>query len=169
MLHNRPRFIYRCAPNLRNRLAPNVLNPPKKVGTFLDVTGFYYCKKGKACKLMRNNARKVLNFTSFSTGSEYKIKKFITCKLTHVTYHIICPCELQYVGCTKINLCTRINEHLNSIKNGFPKHSLSNHFRTDHSKDSSMTTFFGIDKIDTNWRGGNMTQKISKKLNRMDL
>lgn len=25
-----------------------------------------------------------------------------------------------------------------------------------------MTTFFGIDKIDTNWRGGNMTQKISK-------
>lgn len=136
-------------------------NPPRKAGTFLDLTGFFYCKKCKACKLTRNNASKVVNFTSFSTGSEYKIEKFITCKFTHVTYLIICPCGLQYVGRTKRNLCTRINEHLNNIKNWFLKHSLSNHFRIYH-KDHSVAKFFGIDRLDVDWRGGDMTQRISK-------
>lgn len=99
---------------------------------------------------------------SFSTGKEYRIDKFILCKSTHVRCLIICPCGLQYVGHTKRNLCTRINEHLTNIKNGFQKHSLSNHFRIHHNRDPSLARFFGIDRLDGDWRGENMVQRISK-------
>lgn len=50
----------------------------------------------------------------------------------------------------------------NNIKKAFHKHSLSNHFRVHHNKDPSLATFFGIDNVEHHWRGGNMTQRLSR-------
>lgn len=162
LIPKRSQFIYRRAPNLRNKLAPNIHDSPKKKITFLDQTGFFYCRRCKACKTTRKNIRKIDQFKFFRTGREYSIKKLITCKSTHITYVVACPCGLQYIGWTTRFLSIRINEHFNNIKKGFPKHSLSNHFRMYHNRDPSLATFFGIDRVEPHWREGNMTQGISK-------
>lgn len=125
-LPKRPTFIYCRVPILRNRISPNVYNTPKKICTFLDTMGFYHCKN---CRTTKGKNKKIETMKSFSTVKQFKIDKFISCDSTHVTYLISCPCGLQYVGRTTRKLGIRINEHLNNIKNGFPKHSLSNHFR----------------------------------------
>lgn len=127
-------FIYQKTPSLRIIISPNVHNPPKKLHTFFDTTGFYRCKRCKACKTMNICSRKVNT----------------------------CPCGLQYVGRTTRKLGNRINKHLNNIKNGFPKHSPSNHFRIYHNRDPRLASFCGIDRVEPHWRGANMKQKISK-------
>lgn len=71
-LSKHPTFIYWKAPSLRNRISPNVHNPPKKLRTFLDTTGFYHCKRCKACRTTRIYSRKVNTFRSNSTGKEYQ-------------------------------------------------------------------------------------------------
>lgn len=41
VLPNKPQFIYTKPPTLRMRLAPNVVDPPKKTCTFLDRVVFF--------------------------------------------------------------------------------------------------------------------------------
>lgn len=41
LLTKQPTFIYHRAPILRNRISPNIYNPPKRVSTFLDSTVFF--------------------------------------------------------------------------------------------------------------------------------
>ena len=96
------------------------------------------------------------------TGESFKIKPLITCGSDHVTYVIECPCNLQYVGRTTRQLKIRINEHLKNIKNSFPNHSVSKHFASHHASDPSPCTFYGIDKIDRNWRGTHMLRSVSQ-------
>lgn len=100
IIPSHPQFIYCRVPNLRNRLALNIHDPPMlHFWTRLAAT----IVESKACKTTRNNKRKIDKFKSLHMGREYTIKKFITCKTTHVTYLITCPCGLQYVGCTTRN------------------------------------------------------------------
>lgn len=42
ILPNKPKFTYRRAPGLRNKIAPNIPDPPKKISTFLDRTGYHF-------------------------------------------------------------------------------------------------------------------------------
>lgn len=106
-LPKQPTFIYRRAPTLRYKISPNIYNPPKKLRTFLDTTGFYYCKWCKACRTTTFKNRKT--FQSHSTGKQFNIDKFIFCDSTHVTYLISCPCGLQYMGRMFRKLGIRIN------------------------------------------------------------
>lgn len=65
VLPPKPQFIYRRAPGLRNRFAPNLPDPPKVLSTFLDREGFHYCtvqtvqnhkkNKKKNCKFSISN------------------------------------------------------------------------------------------------------------------
>lgn len=73
-----------------------------------------------------------------------------------------CPCGLQYVGRTKRPLQVRLNEHINNIRKGFTKHSVSKHYLTVHNKDSSNTIFLGIDKYRPHWRGSCLIRSISR-------
>ena len=119
-------------------------------------------KKCKACNTVKIKNRKQTSFKSHTTSKEYQIKKLITCATTHVTYLITCPCGLQYVGRTTRKLSIRIGEHLNNIKKGFKKHSLSMHFRIYHNRDPTLAQFCGIDTVESHWRGGNRKIAISK-------
>lgn len=51
ILSRKPSFIYRKALGLRNMIAKNVVDPPKKRNrTFLDTIGFYRCGRCKSCR-----------------------------------------------------------------------------------------------------------------------
>lgn len=146
LLPKGPRFIYRRAPNIRNRLVHNVVNPLRKTDLFPELKGFFRCRKCLPCRESRPQEKRKNSFISTSTGKEYKINQLITCTSTHVTYVIECPCRYQYVGRTTRPLWVRIREHINNIKKGYPRHSLSRHFKEAHRKDPGVMTFYGIDR-----------------------
>lgn len=143
----KPQFIYKRAPGLRNRIALNVPYPPKSLSTFLDREGFHYCTRCKACRTSKRTKRKIESFQSVVTKHNFKIKSLITCDSENVTYVLEHPCPKKYVGRTTRKLRVRINEHIANITNGFPKHSVSNHFSLFHNQDLTLLTFYGINKV----------------------
>lgn len=75
-----------------NMLAKNVILPSKRPPTFLDHTGFFECKRCKACRITRDKTREAASFPSVVMGEEYEICQFITCDKIYVTYLLMCPC-----------------------------------------------------------------------------
>lgn len=162
ILPRKPKFVYRRAPNLRNFLVHNAVDPPKQVKISTDLKGFYKCRRCLACRVSKPQPRKRATFKSTVDHKQYKIRKLITCQSTHVTYIIECPCHLQYVGRTTRPLAVRIREHINNIKKGFPKHHLSRHFDKVHQRDPTGLVFYGIDHVEDHWRGNNKLTLISQ-------
>lgn len=108
--------------------------------------------------------KRIETFTG-TDGKEYKIKDFIMCSTKFVTYLLICPCGLKYVGRTTRCLYKRINKHVYNISIGYKNHSVSKHFRMAHKRDPSKLQFYGfygIDRVKPHWRGDNMQIKVSK-------
>lgn len=129
LLPNNPSFIYLRAPGLRTNLVQNIPDPPKQGITLFDYKGFYHCGKCGPCRNTRPAPRKRSTLVFHQTHRQYPIKNFITCGTKNVTYAMECTCGYQYVGRTSRTLTKRISEHITNIRNGFPKHSVSNHFR----------------------------------------
>lgn len=136
ILPEKPRFTYRRAPTLRDRLARNVLDPPtKKNFSFFEGKGYYPCKKCYTCRHTKESKKKKLSFTSTVTTKEHPIEDFISCRTGGVVYLLECPCWIQYIGRTKRELWRRLREHVQNIKKGFVKHSLSRHYAEFHNED----------------------------------
>lgn len=76
---------------------------------------FFSCGRYVMCKTSKHRVRKTMDFTSHASGESFKINKFTTCGMTHVTYLLSCPCGLQYVGRTTRALGVRLREHVNRI------------------------------------------------------
>lgn len=143
-------------------IAKNLVDPPKiSKKTFLDTIGFYKCERCKSCRTTADKKKEKQLFVG-SNGKEYRIDKFISCNTRYVVYFLVCPCGLVYVGRTTRCLYKRINEHVTNIKNGFRKHSVSNHFRTHHQQNPALLKFYGIDKVLPHWRGGDMRTSVSQ-------
>ena len=161
-----PRFIYRKAPSLRDVVAPGVIDPPppfKENRIFNFLSGFYACGRCQSCKQCKFNIKKRKEFTSFSTKKSYTIKNLITCNTEGVIYMLECDCGLQYIGRTSRSLAVRVGEHVNNIKNGFRYHSVSRHFKQYHNKNPKCLKFWGLEKVNRHWRGGNYTRHISQR------
>lgn len=163
ILPAKPQMVYKGAPSLRGRVAPNILDPPPiKRGFFEYMTGFYQCRKCRICSLSGCMHRRTHKFISTSTSVEFEIKSFITCSTERVVYLLQCPCGLQYVGRTKRPLSVRLNEHVTNILAGFPKHPVSRHYLETHNRDPRKTIFLGIDRYTIPWRGGSLLRGISR-------
>lgn len=163
ILPERPKFTYRRAPTLRDNLAKNVLDPPpKKTFSFFEGKGYYPCKKCYACRHTKEPKKKKSSFTSTVTNKDYDIEDFITCKTEGVVYLMECPCKIQYIGRTKRELWKRLREHVQNIKKGFDKHSLSRHYAKYHKKDPSSLKICAIEKYKPHWRGDNKIIRISQ-------
>ena len=117
ILPERPKFIYKRAPTLRDQLVKSVVDPPKKQFTFFTGKGFYPCKRCYACTHTKKPNQKVLSFKSNSNGIEYEINEFIGCNTEGAVYALECSCGLQYIGRTKRLLRIRIKEHVVNIQN----------------------------------------------------
>lgn len=165
VLPDRPLFIYKRAPSLRDRLAPGVIDPPvypvNRMLGFLN--GFYACGHCPACKQARNNVKKRKEFVAFATGKNYKIKDLITCNTAGVVYMLQCECGYQYVGRTSRPLHVRVGEHVNNIKRGLRTHNVSKHFRLFHNRSPAGLKFWGIEKVTKHWRGGNFIRQLSRR------
>ena len=130
---------------------------------FWDRAGFTACRRCKSCRQVSTHLRGLTRFTSTANGKEIEIKECIACKTTHVVYALECPCGLMYIGRTKRTLTKRVSEHIYNITIGYKDHSVSLHFRDKHEKNPTGLKFWGIDRIDRNWRGANMVREISKR------
>lgn len=165
VLPEKPKFIYKRAPTIRDKVVKNVIEPPpRNLFTFFSGTGFYPCKHCYAC----NHAQKQrkTDFQATTTGQTFTIKDFIGCNTEGVIYVLQCTCKLQYVGRTKRALKTRVKEHIRNIIKGYPKHSVSKHFLNTHNKDPSQLQFWGIEKYKKSWRGEHKIRTISQKESR---
>lgn len=80
--------------------------------------------------------------------------------MRYVVYLLTCPFGLNYVGRATRCFYKRINEHINNIKQGHKQHSVLNHFRIYHNKNSVLLKFYGIDKVLPHWKGGDMRTQV---------
>lgn len=124
-LPTNPQVVFRCVPSLRDNVAPNVVDPTKKLAFFQNLIGYHQCQKCQVCSLNRNRIRKTEVFVSTSTSVEHRIESFITCSTTGVVYLLQCLRGFQYVGRTKHTMQIRLGEHIANIRYGFKYHSVS--------------------------------------------
>lgn len=80
---DKPQFIYTKPCTLWLKLAHNSINPPRKVFTILDHTGFFSCGKCVICKTSMFRRRKTTHFESYSQERSFEFKKCFTCGTTH--------------------------------------------------------------------------------------
>lgn len=164
VLPDKPKFVFKRAPNLRDRLIHNVVDPPPpKPKMFLDLEGFYSCGRCYSCSRIPDNARRLKEFSNPRNGLSYKIRDFISCDTVGVVYALKCPCNLVYVGRTTRALKKRMEEHGRHIRNGSEKHNLYVHFKRIHNQSTAGIKFWGIEAPKRHWRGSNFIREISKR------
>lgn len=154
--------IFRGAPSIKGQIAPNVIDPPKKISFFHNMQGFYPCRRCTVCKWNVCQARKMDTFNSTTTGKIYNMKQFATCKTPYIVYLITCPCKKQYIGRTIRNFTTRVKEHITAIKKGKTNHSVSKHYASHHDRNPAGTTFQVIDRFIPHWRGESSIRGVSR-------
>ena len=159
---DKPVVLFRGAPSLRHKLAPNVINPPNVISFFQTMKGFFPCRKCNICKVNQFQGRRIESFQSTQTLKSYPIDSFITCSSDHVIYLIQCPCTKQYIGRTKREVHVRLEEHVGNIRRGYPKHNLSKHYDICHKRNLEGTLFVPIVKLQPHWRGINKVRSISR-------
>lgn len=152
VLPDRPKFIYRRAPTLRDQLVKSVIDPPKKQFTLFTGKGFYPCKRCYACTHTKSN----------SNGTKYDINEFIGCNTDRAVYALECSCGLQYIGRAKRLFRIRIKGHVQNIQNGFDKPSVSRHFAKYHNKNPTPLKLWGIVPYSRPWRGGHKVRTLKK-------
>lgn len=149
-----PQVIFKGILSLRDRIAPNIVDPPtKRLSFFQNLSGYHQCRRCQVCTLNKSKTRRTESFISTSTSREHKIEPFVTCSSTGVVYLLQCPCGLQYIGRTKRSMQVHLGEHIANIKISFKYHSVSKHYDMFHNLNPANTLFMVIDKYSAHWRG----------------
>lgn len=134
--HIPPLMSYRRSSNLKDRLVKTCTpGPTRGQQRFIGKpkVGCFPCLNCISCPLMSKGD----TFTHPHTAEQYKIKQYLTCTTDWVVYVLWCPCGLLYVGETKNEFKTRLNNHRYSIRKArndlpVPKHfSESKHTERD--------------------------------------
>lgn len=130
-LPEQPAVIHKDEPALQHKVAPNVIDPPKKL--FQKVSFSVYERllprhKCNICQINSFRGRCCLSFQSTQRKITYDINTFITRTLKYIIYMISCPYVKQYIGRTKCELQARLPEHVANNKQGFMSHNLSGHY-----------------------------------------
>ena len=162
VLPERARVIFRGAPTLQSKIAPNIINPPTRPSFFFQLVGYHPCKKCTVCKYNISSRSKNLEFRSTVTGKTYPIKHFCTCSTKYVVYLITCPCGQQYVGRTIRKFSVRVAEHIALILAGDIHHTVPRHYKKHHAQNPNGTQFLIIDQFVSPWRGSPKTRGVSQ-------
>lgn len=147
-LSEKPRIVYKRAPNLSDKLVHNIVKPPPpKPKMFWDINVFYDCGRCYSCIRVPNNIKKVKSFVNPQSNQTHAIEDFISCDTVGVVYAVKFPWNIIYVGRTIRVLKDRMEEHVRNIRKGFDKHFLSIHFRDVHNKSTVGMQFWGIEAL----------------------
>lgn len=161
ILPQKPQFIYKRAPNLRQDIVKNAVDQP--TSTLKKEGGFSRCGRCVGCKTTGGLKPPTRSFISTTTNHTYTCKFEGSCATQGVIYLLQCPCNLQYVGKTKRAFKVRLGEHIRNIKNGLPTHSVSDHFLKHHNRDPTKLWYSIIDVVRLNWRGGNPDRQLAQR------
>ena len=161
-LPNRAGIIFRGARSVQSDIAPNTIDPPKKISFFPEANGYYPCRSCNVCVANTIVRRKIDSFSSTVTGRIYTMKQFTTCFTSFIVYLITCPCKSQYIGRTIRNFSIRVNEHIAKIRKGCPKHTVSRHYLEHHNSDPKGSLFQVIDRFVPHWRGDSRLRGVSR-------
>lgn len=161
VLPDRAKIIFRGAPTLRSKIAPNIINPPIRQPFFHEMEGFYSCRKCTVCQHNSGIGRKTVSFTSTVTQKWYPVKQFCTCTTSYIVYLITCHSGKQYVGRTICFFAIRVAEHIALIRSGGTKHTVPRHYKLNHNRVIEGSQFVVIDKYIPPWRGGARTRGVS--------
>ena len=154
---NPPRFIFRRAGNIRDRLVhSDMSNPPQTTWLSNPPLGFYKCGNCAQC----SNSTNTKEFSHPRTGKKYSISSFINCNSTHVVYLLKCPCGLAYIGQTKRQLKLRISEHKTAIRTQNITYAMARHYKQANHGSPASLRFWGIEKITPPPRGGDIINKL---------
>ncbi|XP_063796437.1 uncharacterized protein LOC134958036 [Pseudophryne corroboree] len=156
---DRPTFIYRKAPSLKDKLVRSAIDENTRAST--RTKGFHRCGQCLMCRTVKSKSSKITEFTV--NNDTYRINDFITCQSKNIIYGIECACGLLYVGRTSRNLKTHLAEHVYNIRKGLETHSLSAHFKTHHEKrECFIKRFWGIEQVKPTWRTKDLERRLAK-------
>ncbi|CAJ0944899.1 unnamed protein product [Ranitomeya imitator] len=166
-LPSRPTITTRRSRNLRDLLVHSHYVGNTKT-TFLDQyprkLGCTPCGHCVACP----NVEKCNSFFNSERSRNFDIRKSINCTSRNVIYFATCPCGLIYIGLTTRPFKIRIREHVLGITaaagildpSGLK--TIPRHFFLHHNCDATLLKIRGIDTIETNIRGGKISQHLAQ-------
>ncbi|XP_071982900.1 peroxisomal membrane protein PMP34 isoform X2 [Engystomops pustulosus] len=172
----RPTIIARRAKNLKDHLTrSHFVQPATHTTGGHKIRGTFSCGECNICQYMANTD----SLINPANERAYRLKQYINCKTKNVVYLIKCTCPKFYVGQTTQPLKKRIQQHLSTV-NMAKKHfkqdksltSVAMHFLNFHNSYCKGIKIYGLEKIDTNIRGGNpiplLLQKESRWIYELD-
>ncbi|XP_069605856.1 uncharacterized protein [Ranitomeya imitator] len=97
-------------------------------------------------------------------------KAYFNCKSRNLVYALICPCRKVYVGQTTQELRKRIQQHFSNISmaktdkaKGKTLTSVATHYLDEHNSQLVDTKILGLEGVQTNIRGGNVTLELLRR------
>lgn len=158
---DRPLMSYRRPANLRDKLVKSDVGlKGQKTQTFIGKPrlGSFPCLACVNCQYMQKGEK----FTHPLTGITSKINFFLTCNSSYVVYALWCPCKMVYIGETKNDIKTRINQHRYSIRKKRLDLPVPKHFCEMDHREKDLR-FMVLDHIPTQRRGGDRGLMLKKR------
>ncbi|XP_077110824.1 uncharacterized protein LOC143766764 [Ranitomeya variabilis] len=97
-------------------------------------------------------------------------KTYFNCRSRNLIYALVCPCPKVYVGQTTQELRRRIQQHFSNISTaqrdkskGKTLTSVAAHYLVEHNSQWVGTKILGLEAVNTNMRGGNVTLELLKR------
>lgn len=163
-----PSITFKRAPNLKDALVHSHhmgMTPKRVFGSKGTKWGCKPCGSCVACV----NIESTTTFWNFDHTREYNITHTISCSTKNVVYFAICPCGLIYIGLTSRELRRRTREHVlgiiaaKDVEDITSLKPIPRHFRMAHNCDAKSLRVWGIDRILSNLRGGNIKKILAQR------
>lgn len=109
-------------------------------------------------------------FVNPTNGQVIKPNIYVNCQTCNVLFTLVRSCPKVYVGQTTQKFKKRIHQHLSTIRlashdlaHGKTLTSVAAHFVHHHQMKSKGLQVFGMDKVSTNIRGGDVVHLLLRK------
>lgn len=162
-----PFLTARRAQNLSDHLTRSHFTKPKsRIGHGYTFRGSFPCGECSICGLMK--PCKI--FTHPSNGRTFPLYNYINCKTKQVVYALTCGCPKIYIGQTTQQLRQRVQKHLSTIsladrdfRQGKKLTTVAEHFLKEHGGKSTSLRVFGLERVHSHIRGGDVSQILLRK------
>lgn len=109
-----------------------------------------------------------VDFSNSAGTKKYKILQQITCTTKAVVYYATCTCPKIYVGLTSHELKIRVRKHVRDIiaakdiTDFTILKPIPRHFKKRHNCNPKFLKIRGINRVNSNIRGGNIKLRLAQ-------